>query len=43
MIDGLGVEPSLKVQRLHQAMLALDPRLDVLGPADRSTRDFDLV
>jgi DNA-binding SARP family transcriptional activator len=44
MIEGLGVEPSLKVQRLHQAMLALDPRLDVVvGPSDRSTRDFDLV
>jgi DNA-binding SARP family transcriptional activator len=42
MIEGLGVEPSLKVQRLHQAILALDPRLDVVV-ADRSTHDFDLV
>lgn len=44
MIDGLGVEPSPKVQRLHQAMLALDPRLDVVaGPRHSSTFDFYLV
>jgi SARP family transcriptional regulator, regulator of embCAB operon len=41
MVEGLGVEPSLKVQRLHQAMLALDPRLDIVaGPQHGSTFDF---
>ncbi|MET7364187.1 AfsR/SARP family transcriptional regulator, partial [Streptomyces sp. NPDC005562] len=41
MIEGLGVEPSPQVQRLHQAMLAVDPQLDVVaGPRRGST--FDL-
>ncbi|MFD6432631.1 BTAD domain-containing putative transcriptional regulator [Streptomyces venezuelae] len=41
MIEGLGVEPSPQVQRLHQAMLAVDPQLDVTaGP--RRTSTFDL-
>ncbi|MDI3390597.1 AfsR/SARP family transcriptional regulator [Streptomyces sp. B-S-A8] len=41
LIDGLGVEPSPQVQRLHQAMLAVDPKLDILaGPRRSST--FDL-
>jgi DNA-binding SARP family transcriptional activator len=41
MIEGLGVEPSPKVQRLHQAMLAVDPQLDVVaGPRHSSTFDF---
>jgi DNA-binding SARP family transcriptional activator len=41
LIDELGVEPSPQLQRMHQAMLAVDPRLDVLsGP--RRTSTFDL-
>jgi DNA-binding SARP family transcriptional activator len=41
LIDELGVEPSPQLQRMHQAMLAVDPRLDVLaGP--RHTSTFDL-
>lgn len=41
LIEGLGVEPSPQVQRLHQAILAVDPKLDVAaGPRRGST--FDL-
>ncbi|WP_089107671.1 AfsR/SARP family transcriptional regulator [Streptomyces hyaluromycini] len=41
LITELGVEPSPQLQRLHQAMLAVDPRLDVIaGP--RRTSTFDL-
>lgn len=41
LIEDLGVEPSPQLQRLHQAMLAVDPQLDVLaGPRHSST--FDL-
>lgn len=41
LIEELGVEPSPQVQRLHQAMLAVDPQLDVAaGPRRSST--FDL-
>lgn len=41
LIEELGVEPAPQLQRLHQAMLAVDPRLDVLsGPRRSST--FDL-
>jgi DNA-binding SARP family transcriptional activator len=41
LIDELGVEPSPQLQRLHQAMLSVDPQLDVLaGPRRSST--FDL-
>ncbi|MGW2595859.1 AfsR/SARP family transcriptional regulator [Streptomyces sp. NPDC001515] len=41
LIEELGVEPSPQLQRLHQAMLAVDPLLDVLsGP--RRTSTFDL-
>ncbi|MER5215116.1 AfsR/SARP family transcriptional regulator [Streptomyces sp. NPDC002838] len=41
LIEGLGVEPSPQVQRLHQAMLVVDPQLDVVaGPRRSST--FDL-
>jgi DNA-binding SARP family transcriptional activator len=41
LVDELGVEPSPQLQRLHQAMLAVDPQLDVLaGPRRGST--FDL-
>ncbi|MFJ3235641.1 BTAD domain-containing putative transcriptional regulator [Streptomyces sp. NPDC086787] len=41
LIDELGVEPSPQLQRLHQAMLAVDPQLDVLaGPRHTSTYDL---
>jgi DNA-binding SARP family transcriptional activator len=41
LIEELGVEPSPQLQRMHQAMLAVDPALDVLaGPRHGST--FDL-
>ncbi|GAA2307775.1 hypothetical protein GCM10010431_29500 [Streptomyces kunmingensis] len=41
LIEELGVEPSPQLQRLHQAMLAVDPLLDVMsGP--RRTSTFDL-
>ncbi|MEU3064035.1 AfsR/SARP family transcriptional regulator [Streptomyces subrutilus] len=41
LIEDLGVEPSPQLQRLHQAMLAVDPALEVLaGP--RRTSTFDL-
>ncbi|MDK0524594.1 AfsR/SARP family transcriptional regulator [Streptomyces sp. ML-6] len=41
LIEELGVEPSPQLQRLHQAMLAVDPALDVTcGPRRGST--FDL-
>ncbi|MFC7310251.1 BTAD domain-containing putative transcriptional regulator [Streptomyces monticola] len=41
LIDDLGVEPSPQLQRMHQAMLTVDPQLDVLaGPRRSST--FDL-
>lgn len=40
LIEELGVEPSPQVQRLHQAMLAADPELDVVaGPHRGSTFD----
>ncbi|MFJ9033477.1 BTAD domain-containing putative transcriptional regulator [Streptomyces sp. NPDC102274] len=41
LIEDLGVEPSPQLQRLHQAMLTVDPALDVAcGPRHSST--FDL-
>lgn len=41
LVEELGVEPSPQLQRMHQAMLAVDPQLDVLaGPRNSST--FDL-
>lgn len=41
LIEELGVEPSPQMQRLHQAMLAVDPQLDVLaGPRHSSTYDI---
>lgn len=40
LIEELGVEPSPPLQRLHQAMLAVDPELDVVaGPRRGSTFD----
>jgi DNA-binding SARP family transcriptional activator len=41
LIEELGVEPSPQLQRLHQAMLAVDPQLDVAAGARRSST-FDL-
>ncbi|GHI90289.1 AfsR/SARP family transcriptional regulator [Streptomyces xanthophaeus] len=41
LIEELGVEPSPQLRRLHQAMLAVDPRLDVIGGPHRSST-FDL-
>ncbi|MGW1216646.1 AfsR/SARP family transcriptional regulator [Streptomyces sp. NPDC002499] len=41
LIDELGVEPSPQLQRLHQAVLAVNPQLEILaGP--RHTSTFDL-
>ncbi|GAA1374936.1 hypothetical protein GCM10009612_71010 [Streptomyces beijiangensis] len=41
LVEELGVESSPRLQRMHQAMLAVDARLDVLsGP--RNTSTFDL-
>ncbi|MER5474917.1 AfsR/SARP family transcriptional regulator [Streptomyces sp. NPDC002935] len=41
LIEELGVEPAPQLQRLHHAMLAVDPKLDILrGPHRSST--FDL-
>ncbi|MFI5661879.1 BTAD domain-containing putative transcriptional regulator [Streptomyces sp. NPDC051684] len=41
LIEDLGVEPAPQLQRLHHAILAVDPKLDVLrGPRRSST--FDL-
>ncbi|MBQ1094457.1 MULTISPECIES: AfsR/SARP family transcriptional regulator [Streptomyces] len=40
LIEELGVEPSPQLQRLHQAMLSVDPALDVMaGPRRGSTFD----
>ncbi|MFJ5712872.1 MULTISPECIES: AfsR/SARP family transcriptional regulator [unclassified Streptomyces] len=40
LIEELGVEPSPQLQRLHQAMLAVDPELDITaGPRRGSTFD----
>ncbi|MEW1552154.1 AfsR/SARP family transcriptional regulator [Streptomyces tsukubensis] len=41
LIGELGVEPSPQLQRLHQAMLTVDPQLDVIAGARRTTT-FDL-
>ncbi|WP_256106163.1 AfsR/SARP family transcriptional regulator [Streptomyces sp. ODS05-4] len=41
LIEELGVEPSPQLQRLHQAMLAVDPALDLLSGRRRSST-FDL-
>ncbi|WP_405783662.1 BTAD domain-containing putative transcriptional regulator [Streptomyces sp. NBC_00859] len=41
LVQELGVEPSPQLQRLHQAMLAVDPALDVAG-GPRGLSTFDL-
>jgi DNA-binding SARP family transcriptional activator/class 3 adenylate cyclase/tetratricopeptide (TPR) repeat protein len=33
LVDELGIEPSVRLQRLEQAILAQDPPLELLGPA----------
>jgi DNA-binding SARP family transcriptional activator len=33
LVDELGIEPSLRLQRLEQAILAQDPALELLGPS----------
>ena len=33
LVDELGIEPNLRLQRLEQAILAQDPALELLGPA----------
>ncbi|MFE9932614.1 BTAD domain-containing putative transcriptional regulator [Streptomyces sp. NPDC005533] len=44
LIEDLGVEPSPQLQRLHQAMLTVDPALDVqAGPKRGSTFDLYAV
>jgi SARP family transcriptional regulator, regulator of embCAB operon len=37
LIDELGVEPSGRLQRLHQAVLSRDPALDTLAPSSKPT------
>ncbi|MFZ3560637.1 MULTISPECIES: AfsR/SARP family transcriptional regulator [unclassified Streptomyces] len=41
LIEDLGVEPAPQLQRLHHAILAVDPKLDVLR-APRRSSTFDL-
>ncbi|WP_406134663.1 BTAD domain-containing putative transcriptional regulator [Streptomyces sp. NBC_01089] len=41
LVQELGVEPSPQLRRLHQAMLAVDPALDVAG-GPRGLSTFDL-
>ena len=41
LIEELGVEPSPQLQRLHQAMLAVDPQLDIAS-SPRRTSTFNL-
>jgi DNA-binding SARP family transcriptional activator len=44
MIDELGLEPSPKVQRLHHAILAAEPELDVfVSETRRETDDIHAV
>ncbi|MCQ4083641.1 AfsR/SARP family transcriptional regulator [Streptomyces sp. RB6PN25] len=42
LIEQLGLEPSPQLQRLHQAMLSVDPRLDMVAQGGRPTPTFDL-
>lgn len=41
LIDELGVEPSPQLQRMHQAILTVDPRLDVIADPHH-TPTYDL-
>ncbi|MFJ4870002.1 BTAD domain-containing putative transcriptional regulator [Streptomyces sp. NPDC088757] len=42
LIEDLGLEPAPQLQRLHQAMLAVDPRLDATAQGGPPTPTFDL-
>ncbi|MER7520492.1 AfsR/SARP family transcriptional regulator [Streptomyces sp. NPDC126499] len=42
LIEDLGLEPAPQLQRLHQAMLAVDPRLDTVAQGGPPTPTFDL-
>ncbi|MFI8966899.1 BTAD domain-containing putative transcriptional regulator [Streptomyces sp. NPDC053493] len=42
LVEKLGLEPAPQLQRLHQAMLAVDPRLDTLAQSGPPTPTFDL-
>ncbi|MFF9347445.1 BTAD domain-containing putative transcriptional regulator [Streptomyces sp. NPDC014734] len=42
LIEELGLEPAPQLQRLHQAMLSVDPRLDTPAQGGRPTPTFDL-
>ncbi|MFE9765307.1 BTAD domain-containing putative transcriptional regulator [Streptomyces sp. NPDC005808] len=42
LIEELGLEPAPQLQRLHQAMLSVDPRLDTAAQGGRPTSTFDL-
>jgi DNA-binding SARP family transcriptional activator len=41
LVDELGIEPSVGLQRLEQAILAQDPALDLLVPARTADPDHD--
>ncbi|MFD5368997.1 BTAD domain-containing putative transcriptional regulator [Streptomyces sp. NPDC127103] len=42
LVEELGLEPAAQLQRLHQAMLSVDPRLDTPAHGGRPTPTFDL-
>jgi DNA-binding SARP family transcriptional activator len=42
LIEELGLEPSVQLRRLHQAVLSTDPRLDAAAQGGRPTPAFDL-
>ncbi|MBP2585347.1 DNA-binding SARP family transcriptional activator [Streptomyces sp. PvR006] len=42
LVEELGLEPAPQLQRLHQAMLSVDPRLDAPAHGGRPTPTFDL-
>lgn len=42
LVEALGLEPAPQLQRLHQAMLSVDPRLDTPAHGGRPTPTFDL-
>ncbi|MGK4584031.1 AfsR/SARP family transcriptional regulator [Kitasatospora sp. HPMI-4] len=42
LVEELGLEPMPQLQRLHQAMLSVDPRLDMVTEGGRPTPTFDL-
>ncbi|MFI8825003.1 BTAD domain-containing putative transcriptional regulator [Streptomyces sp. NPDC053431] len=42
LIEDLGLEPAPQLQRLHQAMLSVDPRLDTVAQGGPPTPTFDL-